>query len=272
MSTLDPRADHHTHTSFSDGADDLDDMVRAAARTGLYRLAVTDHVRVDTDWVPAYVAAVRAAAIWAHLDLDLDVVLGVETKMLDTSGRLDLPANLRGVEQVAVADHRLPTPHGPALPADVIAGLRDGTYRPADVVDMLVGASVRALTVAAGIGQAVLVHPFSILPKVGLTEDAVDDAALRALADGCRAVGAVVEVNEKWRCPSVRVTRVLDALGVDLVAGSDAHRAAAVGRFSHVRDVARALDPAPPLDPASSRPARPDRGVPAGAGAGGVRT
>ncbi len=79
-----------------------------------------------------------------------------------------------------------------------------------------------------------IAHLFSVLPKVGLDERQVPTGLLRALAVGLVQAGAWVEVNEKWRCPSPAVVRVLGAHGVTMVAGSDAHAAREVGRFSWV--------------------------------------
>ena len=60
-------------------------------------------------------------------------------------------------------------------------------------------------SMTAAIGRvdrpAVLAHPFSILPKMGLTEADIPDDALALLAGRCRETGTPVEVNEKWRCP-----------------------------------------------------------------------
>ncbi|HST63634.1 MAG TPA: PHP domain-containing protein [Mycobacteriales bacterium] len=230
--------DLHTHTTFSDGAGSPADTVAAAVAAGLAEVGVSDHVRAGTDWLPAYTAAVRAVARGAALP----VSCGVEAKILDTAGRIDLPADLTGVEYVLLADHRVPLPDGPAHPGDVAAAVAAGRLSAAAVVDLLVGATVRAL--AGAPRPAGLAHLFSVLPKAGLSEVDIPDDALRALAAACRSAGAWVELNEKWRCPSLRVVRVLQAEGVALNAGSDAHEPAAVGRWSYAGELAAELEPA----------------------------
>jgi putative hydrolase len=126
---------------------------------------------------------------------------------------------------VLLADHQLPVPDGPLSPRAV---RERGDLTPTDVVELLVGATVRALHRVA---RAQLAHPFSLLPKLGLSEDDVPDDLLDALADAARATGTPVEVNEKWRCPGPRVVGRLRAAGVELVASTDAHAAADVGRY-----------------------------------------
>ncbi|MFI8423532.1 PHP domain-containing protein [Streptomyces sp. NPDC085479] len=226
------RADLHTHTDFSDGHDPLGAVVEAAAAAGLDMLVVTDHVRADTTYLPAYTAAVRAARATAPLRL----VCGVEAKILDTEGRLDLPEDLTGVEHIALADHRFPLPDGPAHPDSVRALLDEGRLAPDEALRLLVRATARAVGRIPEGRTAHVAHLFSVLPKAGLDEDAVDAALLAPLARACREHGVAVELNEKWRCPSVRTARLLHRAGVGLAAGSDAHRAEAVGRFTWVAD------------------------------------
>jgi putative hydrolase len=229
--------DLHTHTTFSDGTGTLAETLSAAAAAGLAVLGVSDHVRAGTDWLPGYVAAVGDAARRAPLRLRC----GVEAKLLDTTGRIDLPADLTGVEYVLLADHRVPTPTGPAPPAEVRDALGAGRLDAAAVVDMLVEATANGLRAAPR--PAGLAHLFSILPKVGLSEADVPDDAVRLLAAACRSAGAWVELNEKWRCPSARVAGLLLAEGVRLTGGSDAHAPERVGRWGYAREVADALVP-----------------------------
>ncbi|MFE6225522.1 PHP domain-containing protein [Streptomyces sp. NPDC057854] len=229
------RTDLHTHTDFSDGHDTLDAVVASAAGAGLDALVLTDHVRADTTYLPGYVQAVRTARRTAPLTL----VCGVEAKILDTEGGIDLPGDLTGVEHVALADHRFPLPDGPAHPDTVRALLDEGRLAPDEALRLLVRATARAVErVPAGM-TAHVAHLFSVLPKAGLDEASVDAAVLAPLARACRARGVTVELNEKWRCPSVRTARLLRRAGVRLGAGSDAHRAEAVGRFRWVAPALR---------------------------------
>ncbi|MFB7935594.1 PHP domain-containing protein [Streptomyces sp. NPDC056049] len=227
------RTDLHTHTDFSsDGHDSLGAVVAAAADAGLRTLVLTDHVRADTTYLPGYADAVRTA----RADTPLDLVCGVEAKILDTEGRIDLPADLPGIEHVALADHRFPLPDGPAHPDSVRALIDEGRLAPDEALRLLVLATARAVErVPEGLTTHVA-HLFSVLPKAGLDEEGVDAALLEPLARACRERDAAVELNEKWRCPSVRTARLLHRAGVRLGAGSDAHRAQDVGRFPWVTE------------------------------------
>lgn len=219
--------DLHTHSSTSDGRAPIVSMLRAAERAGLRRIALTDHVRESTAWVPDYVREVSLRAAGR----DLEVVCGVEAKILDTRGRLDLPAGLSGVAQVVAADHQFPTRQGPMTPQEMSLLLASRRVRAEDVVADLVDATARAVYRHE---RVVVGHLFSVLPKAGLDESWVTIEHLERLAAACRDAGAAVEVNEKWRTPSLRVVDVLRSLGVEVVASSDAHDPTAVGAWDHV--------------------------------------
>src|SRR5881394_91578 len=91
--------DWHVHSTFSDGADSLDANVERAAWRGLRHLGCVDHVRRDSTFVPEYVAAVKRARVESPIELSI----GIEAKMLDRAGTLDLPNDVEGVELVYVA-------------------------------------------------------------------------------------------------------------------------------------------------------------------------
>ncbi|MGB7448563.1 MAG: PHP domain-containing protein [Ornithinimicrobium sp.] len=231
---LDLGTDWHTHTSVTDGTASPEEMVRAAGEAGLHRIHVTDHVRSDSTWVPDYVtelARVRAST-------PVDVVCGVEAKILDVRGRVDLPADRRGIEQVVVSDHQFPTRSGPVLPQEMRRRIETGEMRASDVVADLVLATARAVFVHE---RVVVGHLFSVLPKAGIDLSLVTDEMLETLASAVRAAGAAIEVNEKWRTPSLPMVSALCSLGVQLVPSSDAHGLEALGAWDYVADSARAI-------------------------------
>ena len=223
--------DHHVHSVFSDDAvSSLGENVRAARRRGLRVICFADHVRRDSPWVADYTAAVAALRPVPGLD----VVAGVEAKILDSQGHLDLPGQLPGVDRVLIADHQFPGEAGPVHPRDIRAQLAAGQLAAAEVIDGLIAATAAALDQVA-IPQ--LAHLFSLLPKMGLAEPEVPGPALAALARAARRAGARLEVNEKWACPSPRTIRAFAAAGVPLVPSTDSHDCADVGRYRTVPEL-----------------------------------
>ncbi len=230
-----PDEDHHVHSTFSDDAVSTPaENLSAADSAGLRVVRMVDHVRVSTTYVPEFLAAVRALP---RID-GLSVLTGVEAKILDTRGSVDAPPEVLasvgepgGPDRVLLADHQVPGPDGPWSPRATLERIVGG-LAPSDVLEMLVTATIRAIQ---RVGPAQLAHPFSVLPKVGLSEDDIPDDLLDALADATIATGTLVEVNEKWQCPSPRITERWRAAGVLLVPSTDAHTAADVGRYDWVR-------------------------------------
>jgi putative hydrolase len=221
--------DFHVHSTFSDGASTLAENVRAARDRGLRSLCLVDHVRRDTAWLPEFTAGVATL----RGEPGLRVLAGVEAKILDASGRLDLPPALDGIDLVLIADHQFPGDGGPVHPAQARADIRDGRMSPAEAVERLCEASVNALD-ATDRGR-LLAHLFSVLPKMGLDEGMLPRPLLARLAARIAAAGAMVEINEKWACPSPRTVAALARAGVRLVAGSDSHHCRDVGVYRSVR-------------------------------------
>ncbi len=169
-----------------------------------------------------------------------EVVAGVEAKILTADGSLDLPDDLAGIDLVLIADHQFPAEHGPVLPGELRVLIERGTISGQDAIAGLVDATAAALTTVTG-RRVLLAHLFSILPKLGLDEAAVPDASLRRLAGRTADAGAMLEINEKWNCPSARTVRAFCSAGVQVVAGSDSHDCATIGVFPSVRQTIEAV-------------------------------
>jgi putative hydrolase len=225
--------DFHVHSTFSDGASTLAENVEAARDRGLRTLCLVDHVRRDTAWVPDFVAAVET---YRHQP-GLRVLAGVEAKILDTSGRIDTPPDLSGIDLVLIADHQFPSDDGPVHPAQVRAVISGGGMTAAEAIERLCEATANSL--GAGF-RSLLAHLFSVLPKIGLNEAMVPDSLLTHLAKRVAHAGTMIEVNEKWSCPSVRTVTAMATAGVSLVAGSDSHHCRNIGIYDSVRQTVSA--------------------------------
>ena len=223
MATRLARSDYHVHSTFSDDAvSTLAENIAAASAVGLATVRLIDHVRVSTTWVPEFLAAVAAEQIPEQLE----VLTGVEAKMMDVTGRLDIPDSL-GDLTVVIADHQFPGTDGPWSPEGVKQRLADATLTPADAVALLFEAYSAAMRGRPG---SQLAHPFSILPKAGLGDARATEEQLGEFVAVATETGTLVEVNQKWGVsPLLPLRALLEARRI--VMASDAHDAAFVGVY-----------------------------------------
>ena len=118
MSTPVPKQDMHVHSTFSDGNNTIEENIEEAESLGLQQLTCVDHVRVDTDYLPDYVEAIE------HLrpTTGIELICGIEAKLLNTAGDLDLPPVLpEGIDRIYAADHQVPLADGPHHPIHGLA-------------------------------------------------------------------------------------------------------------------------------------------------------
>jgi putative hydrolase len=231
------RQDMQVHSTFSDGRDTVEANVRAAEAMGLTQMTCMDHVRVGTDWLPAYVAEVERVRAMT----DVELTIGIEAKLLDTTGALDLPPDPEipaGVQVVYAADHQVAMDGGVRHPDAVRAALASGELSPAEVFRALITSTRECLDSPRDI---VIAHFFSILPKLGLDEADAPLEEIELLAAECARTGQRIEVNERYHSPCARTLRPFIARDVPLLVSTDSHRADTIGRYDHCLTVLREL-------------------------------
>lgn len=234
---MDLATDFHVHSTFSDGLNSLAENVQTAQDRAVYGLGCVDHVRRDTEWVPEFVRSVRDLGGTTGMTL----TAGLEAKILDDGGLLDLPPAYTMADRIYVADHQFPWRDGPRSPGEIRRWLAEGTLTVEDAVERLVLSTVAAMRRYAD-HQVVLAHLFSVLPKLGIDEALVPLDAIDVLGSVAADTGTLVEVSERWRCPSLRSARALREAGAQLVSATDSHRASTIGHYDYVARIARELD------------------------------
>lgn len=225
MSTPVPRQDMHVHSTFSDGNNTIEENIEEAESLGLRQLTCVDHVRVDTDYLPEYVAAIRRL----RTTTDVELICGIEAKLLNTAGDLDLPPELPdGIDRIYAADHQVPLVDGPHHPRDVKAEIESGTRSPEDVVRAIIESTANACEKH---DDLVIAHMFSILPKIGLDESTVPVEQLTYLAETAARTGSLIEISERWRCPDARSLLPFVEAGVPVLMSTDSHKREHIGRY-----------------------------------------
>jgi putative hydrolase len=100
----DLKVDFQIHTTFTDGSHAPQEIIAAAEDQGLKAIAFTEHIRSDSTYYPEFIA---------HIDQlrsksSLDIFVGVETKVLDEKGSLDIsPADQKRAQIILGSVHRI---------------------------------------------------------------------------------------------------------------------------------------------------------------------
>lgn len=227
--------DMHVHSTFSDGANTIEENVQRAVAMGLKRICCVDHVRVGTTWVPEMVAEVKRL----RLEYPIEILCAVEAKFLDANGRLDCPANLpSGVDHIYAADHQVPLGDACYKPGEVIDAMATMTISKDQVLAQLVKATVSAMR---NYDNVVIAHLFSILPKIGIGENEVSLALLEQIAEAAVETNTPIEIDERWKCPGLRSVVLLKSMGVDIWFSTDSHKVSDIGKYSYASKIYRAV-------------------------------
>lgn len=234
---IDLAADAHVHTGFAIGRDSVGSIVTTAERVGLERITFADIVTPSSSWLPVY----QKSILRAQQRTELTLRIAVEVEVARPDGWLDFPVDLGGLDEISVAVSRLPLASGPADARRVQELLRTGVLSQADVVELAVDATARAVERGSRYAPTQLARPLNLLWQLGIDEAQIDDGAFGCLVDACRVTGTVVEVSESWRTPSVRLARLFVDGGVPLAAASDARDVAQLGHWRHVGRVLSGL-------------------------------
>ena len=224
--------DVHVHTSFcNDATLDPNAALTEANIKNLRWVCFTAHVRKNTNLahIQSYLDATSEAAKQFS---DITTTYSIETKILNTSGKLDLPDGVVGLDldTLHISDHQFPLDQ-PTNPTDLSVMLKNNQITEEEAFDALAMATCQALLLHP---SSILAHPFSVVPKAGLSADAVPTKILAKIAATALRTNTIVEVNNKWSCPSMDFLKLCAKLGVPIVSASDAHREGEVGHSAYL--------------------------------------
>jgi putative hydrolase len=202
----------------------LAEAVAHAEQAGLRELTLVGRVCGDTKWVPSFLATVRELRQQTRLQLHS----AVEARLLDISGRLDLPADLTGFEAIYVADDQVPMPNRPRQPGEIRALIEAGELNPRVAIVALVIATAMALQRPE---PMVIARLFHALPSMGLSEDDVPGELIEGLAAAASATGARLEIDDRARHPKRETLRPFVERGVPLLFSMNSHRFETLGQY-----------------------------------------
>jgi len=209
--------DLHIHSQYSHGKGSIQDIIKVGITKNLDYLAITEHVRFQSSWFASFLSEMEAAQKEKHIE----VLSGIESKVLDFCGRLDATERMvQTVDLIVASVHRIPTFHDMSGDLVVEKVNQDRAY----VVDLY----LRALSgIASNPEVDVAGHPFHLLKAMGVKkigrEYKIELAKLFSISE------KAVEVNSFYHVPDLEFLKICVREGVRISIGSDAHTLEDVG-------------------------------------------
>lgn len=204
------KANLHLHSSFSDGENSPEELVREAIRIGYPEIAVTDHVRRSSDWLDTYSRELtRLKEAYSH-----EIILhsGIEAKVINLKGDIDARDEFfRQVDLVLASFHRIPTGEDTYLTHEELKTQK------ARALDCWFTAMMNVLE---NDDVDIIAHPTSILKT---NEIFLPSDLKKAIARKAGEHRKVFELNSKYQVPDGEFISLLKAGGVILCFGSDSH-------------------------------------------------
>ncbi len=230
--------DAHTHTTFSDGRNSVEENVRAAEACGLRCVAITDHLHPGTSYEVLHQWVREAERLDAVSPIK--VLPGVEGVILDVEGTLSVDEEAARAVKLVLVD---------------FGGLTRGIAEdpPASMARLEENVCAAVINAAQNPVVDAIAHPFNLgrFPAV-LTPAQFSRSALRRVARVMAESNVAFEIMNQahWWYPQMPVVdftrefagllRVFAAEGVKFIVGSDTHSCCGVGNLHYCRELMRA--------------------------------
>lgn len=203
-------SDLHNHSTFSDGSNTCEEMVRQAIALGLQRIGLVEHVWRKSEWVLDFIDSTnRLKEKYAGV---IQIVTGLEAKALNCAGELDLNDQWRDkVDYILGSIHRIPSR------SNQFYSSNDQSLNKSKVYDDWL------LTIQGMLKNDcvdIVAHPAAELDhyKIPLNEQTI-----KLLCDLGQRFSKIFEVNIKHQAPVQKFLNRLIETDIPLSIGSDSH-------------------------------------------------
>jgi putative hydrolase len=220
------KEDMHVHSTFSDGINTIEENVKQAESLGLSRMCCVDHVRANTTWLSLFTRQVAEL----NRKTNVNLFTGIEAKILLSNGKLDVPMDFGLADYIYAADHQFPGPDRPYHPKEIRKMIQDKAMTTDQVIERLCEAT---MNVMKRYPNLVIAHLFSILPKLGLSEEQVPERLLMEMAETARQYDVKIEIDERWKCPTFRTVSYFRDKKVPIWFSTDSHRKETIGEYRY---------------------------------------
>jgi putative hydrolase len=206
--------DYHIHTLWTDGQATVEEYIRVALQKGLKGIAFTEHVRKTSTWFDAFVDEVKN-----HREKEpgIDILYGIEAKVLDYNGNLDATKEMIQKSEIVLGSvHRYPNRGSGYLNFQELS-----FDKAAEIEFNLACALLRNPHID------VLAHPGGVFEKN--FDGVFPEEYLEKIIEVANQQEKAIEINSSYLEDWPRFLRLCSKLNPLISLGSDAHSVAELG-------------------------------------------
>ena len=200
---LDLKKDYHVHSNYNDHSPQelsIEKVTTYAEEINLDTLAITEHVRKTSSWIPRYLEEIDKIV---SSGIKMTIISGFEAKILK-DGTVDFPSEYEGYF--------------------LIASFHTRFYNKQDWLFAL--KSTISLPFVKVIGHLAPEESFDLT-----------DNELIELSQLLKSYDKTVEINAKYRRPPMKWLQIFKENNVNFHLGSDAHSLTEIGNFNSITNL-----------------------------------
>jgi len=205
---LNVKEDLHIHCNYNDHSSKdltIPNIIAKSESLGLERIAITEHVRKNSEWTKDYINEINHYIPKTRLK----ILKGFEAKIL-VDGDIDCPSEFLNKDYFIIASF-----HTKYNKEVWYEGLTKAIRNPnVDVIGHLA-------------------------PEIDFS---IDESELKNIGDLIVANGKKIEINSKYIRPPKEFLKIFKKCGVNFHLGSDAHAIKDIGNFSRIKDLINVIE------------------------------
>jgi len=205
---LNVKEDLHIHCNYNDHSSKdltIPNIIAKSESLGLERIAITEHVRKNSEWTKDYINEINHYIPKTRLK----ILKGFEAKIL-ADGDIDCPSEFLNKDYFIIASFH--TKYNKEVWYEgLIKAIRNPNV---DVIGHLA-------------------------PEIDFS---IDESELKNIGDLIVANGKKIEINSKYIRPPKEFLKIFKKCGVNFHLGSDAHAIKDIGNFSRIKDLINVIE------------------------------
>jgi HisJ family histidinol phosphate phosphatase len=204
------KEDMHLHSNFSDdGKNSIEEITKTAVSLGYRRIAFTEHVRRDTDWLDKYVKEIKRIQ---KKYPNIKIYSGIEAKVINLAGAIDAKKSFfQKLDLVLGAFHRIPQGKEKYLSRKEILSDKKRALKlwHQAMIKLLKNKDVN-----------IIAHPAAILKRYKIK---LPDKMKKNIAQKAKKENKFFEMNKKFKVPNKKFVEILKKNKIKFTYGSDSH-------------------------------------------------